>query len=65
MADDSDITQDRLEIEERIRKRYTQKTTQEIDASGFCLECDEELPPAKRWCNADCRDMWEVRRKNK
>lgn len=28
-------------------------------ATGYCLCCDEPLPPGQRWCNADCREDWE------
>lgn len=63
MSDEADMTQDRMEIEEKIRKRYVHRPEREADAVGYCLECGEELPLTMRWCDADCRDMWELRRR--
>lgn len=31
--------------------------------TGHCLHCGETLT-GKRWCNADCRDAWELTRKH-
>ena len=31
-------------------------------AEGYCLECGEDLPDTRRWCDAKCRDAWEHRR---
>ena len=28
-------------------------------ATGLCLNCDEPLAAALRWCDADCARMWE------
>jgi len=58
MADDADITQDRAEIEDRIRKKYTTHN-QEVKATGWCLYCSEPLSKGLRFCDADCRDDWE------
>jgi threonine synthase len=63
MSDDADLTQDRMELEEKIRKHYIHKPAREAEAQGFCLECGEELPAEMRWCDADCRDLWEERRR--
>jgi hypothetical protein len=27
--------------------------------TGQCLNCDETLRPEHRWCDAECRDMWQ------
>lgn len=35
----------------------------EVEATGFCLNCGEEVEPGRRWCCADCRDEWELRKK--
>jgi uncharacterized OB-fold protein len=29
-------------------------------ATGKCLTCGAKLSPGRRWCNADCRDEWEL-----
>lgn len=32
-------------------------------ATGRCLYCEE--PTEKRWCSADCRDLWQEERRVK
>lgn len=32
-------------------------------AVGHCLYCGEDLPGAARWCDAECRDDYEVEQK--
>lgn len=32
------------------------------EATGYCLFCDEVVGAGHRWCDALCRDQWEVRR---
>lgn len=29
-------------------------------AVGYCLACNAKLPNNVRWCDADCREMWEL-----
>ena len=29
------------------------------DYTGQCWFCDHPVEAPKRWCDADCRDMWE------
>jgi hypothetical protein len=29
-------------------------------ATGFCLYCAKPLDDGRRWCDADCRDAWEL-----
>lgn len=28
--------------------------------TGQCLLCEEFIPAPQRWCNAECRDRWEL-----
>jgi hypothetical protein len=62
MADDIDRTQDRIELEEAIRRKYT-ATQVTTTHTGFCANCGEPVEPKLRWCNAECRDDWEHRTK--
>lgn len=32
----------------------------EAPATGYCLYCGEPLERGRRWCNAECRDAWEL-----
>ena len=56
--DDADITGERAEFYhlsdlERSRKPEAPK------ASGYCLYCEDPVPPGSRWCDTDCRNDWE------
>jgi hypothetical protein len=57
MADDIDLTAERLEHEMRrllaLRRQAGPKPT------GECLWCGEPIAPGLRWCDAECRDDWE------
>jgi hypothetical protein len=63
MADDIDLTQNNMELEEQIRKKYLNKPVLEAPAMGFCLNCRAELGEGKRWCDKDCQDDWSMRQK--
>lgn len=30
-----------------------------IEATGYCLFCEEPLEDGRRWCDAECRDDWQ------
>lgn len=41
-------------------------TEKEAIAKGYCLNCGEvfkETNDTKRWCDIDCRNDWQKRRK--
>lgn len=65
MADDVDMMQERLEKEEAIRRKYRDKSTNTIVATGWCLNCSAKLDSGLRFCDADCRDDWELMQKNR
>lgn len=57
MADDADLTRDRQEREDDLRRRLACRPL--IKATGLCLNCGTPLADDRRWCDADCRDDWE------
>ena len=61
MADEVDKTNDNVMLVTDALVMAARKATPVIEATGFCLDdcCGEELPPGRRWCNADCRTAWE------
>jgi len=65
MSDDADKTQDRLELENAIRKQHMENIRY-VKGTGHCLNCGETLNDTRRWCNKDCADDWEynVNRRN-
>jgi hypothetical protein len=62
MSDDVDKTQERLELEETIRKQY-HKESVPLKGKGHCLNCGEPLKKDLRWCDQHCRDDYEHRLK--
>lgn len=62
MSDDADLSQDRMEKEDALRRKYAPANTLEVDATGACLNCGELVPSGVRWCDKDCQDDWQKRR---
>lgn len=58
MADDVDMTQDRMDVENDFRRRAPVRDVLHV-ATGFCLWCGEPLRYGLRWCDTDCRDDFE------
>ena len=63
MADIADITTDRLELEEALRRQRP------IDIGpapiGRCHNCEAPLEGEARFCDADCRGDWQSRQNMK
>lgn len=62
MADEADIGSDLSENERAYRESEIRRKASKLEAesTGYCLSCEEELPElGRRWCDAECRDMWE------
>lgn len=64
MSDDADKTQDRIEIEDALR-RMEMKNIKYVEGTGFCLNCGEKLNDNRRWCDKDCADDWDYLTKRK
>ena len=64
MADIADITTDRLELEEALRRQLAP-----VDIGpapiGRCHNCDAYLEGDARFCDADCRGDWQARQNMK
>jgi RNA polymerase-binding transcription factor DksA len=63
MSDDADKTQDRLELEDSIRRKYNARESAPIKGTGYCLNCGEAIRKDWRWCDQYCRDDYEHRNK--
>jgi hypothetical protein len=59
MSDDLDIAAEREE-RERTFAQAVRKPTGPV-ATGRCLYCDE-ISGERRWCDALCRNAWELLR---
>ena len=60
MADEVDVTQERIEREIEIMRQAIAAMGEEIKPIGECLWCGEVLDDSRRWCNVECRDSWEL-----
>lgn len=57
IIDDANATADlHLHVALRNRKHDAIMPTAGV---GFCLCCAADLPPERRWCDAECRDAWQ------
>lgn len=64
MADEADLAQASSELDEMIRRKYTNKPMLEVEATGECLNCYEPIADiGRRWCNIECQDDWKLRRR--
>ena len=62
MSDECDLANDRA-AEETLRSinAVRQKAAASpLAATGRCLWCDAIIPHGGRFCDADCRDMYEM-----
>lgn len=63
MADEFDQATDREEKDREMLLNIARaKAQQPILPSEVCLYCGEDTQNGARWCDADCRDLWEQRR---
>lgn len=53
-----------LEAALRVGVARIKATQQEVEAIGECLFCGEHVSGARRWCDAEHRDLWERQRAN-
>jgi hypothetical protein len=65
MADIADVANDDLESSLELARKQLQAAKPDAVASGVCLltACGEALTDGRRWCDAECRDLWEKERK--
>lgn len=61
--DDADIAGERDEKLMSSRLKAAHDFAPEAKACGVCLNCGEPVAPARRWCDAECREDWELRRR--
>jgi RNA polymerase-binding transcription factor DksA len=65
MADEADVANDRLEkiLQARIEEAQWQLNNV-TSGTGECWNCGEEVDANRRWCNAECREDWQVRNRS-
>lgn len=58
MADFADLGADREERDRALALKL--RAPEGPAATGVCLHCGEALCDGLRWCDAECRDAWQV-----
>jgi len=57
--DEIDAAQEKEEIGLADAIRHARTGRPVAVATGRCLWCDDVLGDEQRWCNADCRNLWQ------
>ena len=58
--DEADMTQAREQFVELENRYKSRRLTTTATATGECLFCEAPVDPPRRWCNAQCRDDWQL-----
>jgi uncharacterized OB-fold protein len=58
MADEADMAQAQNEI--AMHYHLKQRKPAGPAPTGLCLHCNLVVLPPRRWCDAECRDDWEL-----
>lgn len=66
MSDIIDNANDLVELTDGLAlKAIRNNLKPEAEFTGQCLWCEEDVESPKRWCDADCRDLWEKDKRRK
>lgn len=57
-VDDADMSQARAEAEAPYLIAASRKPSGPL-ATGNCHYCDAPVAEGRRWCDSECRDLWE------
>jgi predicted nucleic acid-binding Zn ribbon protein len=60
MADEADIANDTAQQHLDALMQHKRDTGPE--PTGRCHFCGVKTPKGHRWCDADCRDLWQEKR---
>lgn len=60
MTDIIDYASDREQLDRDRAIDAARSTHPVAKATGRCLWCNTELTYGKRWCDAECREDWEL-----
>ena len=61
MADEADMTQDRMEREAALRRRFVPQD--ELQPCGICAYCGADVAHPKKFCDAECAEGWEFEKR--
>jgi hypothetical protein len=58
--DDADRVNNNQSLIDKANAYKSKRITTLSVATGFCLFCDDPVDPGRRWCDAQCRDDWQL-----
>lgn len=59
MPDIADKANDLVAMNEELALKEVRSRKPKAEFTGYCLSCHEVVEQPRRWCDADCRDLWE------
>lgn len=61
LADDADISDERIQIAVSSMQAEISNRGPEAEVTGYCLSCGPGTPVEhpKRWCDSACREDWK------
>lgn len=65
MSDEADDANLRIELELYSTLKANRLQKPEAYFCGVCLSCKIPVENPKRWCSAECRDSWSLKKKNR
>ena len=65
MTDIFDRASEREQLERDLAISSARKSALSAQATGHCLWCNTELKQGKRWCDAECREDWELEQESR
>lgn len=60
MTDIFDRASEREQLERDLAISSARKQGTAVNSTGHCLWCNAELATGRRWCDAECREDWEL-----
>lgn len=60
MADEIDRANDRAQQSLELNIQAARSSSPILPAIGSCYNCDEPITEGKRFCDAACRDDWQL-----
>lgn len=60
-VDESDMATEQEMMSTELAIRLALSKNNPLPDMGFCYNCDTKLAPGLRFCDAECRDDWELR----
>jgi len=63
MPDIADRANDLVEMIDEMALKKVRSKLRKAEFLGYCLTCEAEVKEPRRWCDADCRDLWEKERR--